>query len=88
MKELLHRIRADIDQIDDELVSLMASRFMCIDKIKRIKEEEGIEMLDMHRFDQIVTRCDRKGKIWNLPESLMKDILNIIHQHALNRLKE
>jgi isochorismate pyruvate lyase len=53
----LAQVRADIDQIDQELVELLARRGRCVQRAARFKRDEAAVRGPQSRIDRIITRA-------------------------------
>ena len=59
----LSRFRADIDDIDDRIVDLLARRFAISREVADHKLRHGIPIVLPERIEQVKTRCaDRAGR--------------------------
>ena len=56
----LELLRFEIDEIDDQIVDLLISRFRCLDRVAAIKMREGLAGHDPMRERAIMERVFRK----------------------------
>lgn len=82
---LLQELRNQIDNIDDELIRLLARRSEISSKIGIIKKEHNLTVLQLDRWNSILSSHIEKGKILGLKEELIKDIFEIIHKDSIDR---
>lgn len=57
----LSEIRADIDAIDDELITLFKRRMDCAKEVGYYKKERGIPVLNQQRENEILAEVQQKG---------------------------
>ena len=69
----LNIFRKQIDEVDGQIVNLLAKRMKTVKKIGRFKKENNIPVLDKLRWQEVIK--SKKGYV--------KKIWNIIHDVAL-----
>ncbi len=79
----LHRLRKQIDQIDNQLVILLAQRIKVVKKIGEWKKKKGLPPLDKKRWRQILASKMTQAKKLGLNPNLIKKIYQTIHNFAL-----
>lgn len=84
-RETLQNLRLQIDEIDDEVVSLMNSRMQIIDSIGAYKKRNNISILQTKRWSEILERCMAKGEDLGLNPEFIRNYLQAIHQESINR---
>ncbi len=75
--------REKIDQIDKELIDLLAKRFIYSSNIGRIKERQGISVLQSSRWDKILSSRKEYAINAGLSEKFTEEFLNLIHRESL-----
>lgn len=73
MKNQLKDLRKQIDEVDNQIVDLLAKRMMVVKKIGRLKKKNNIPALDESRWQKVIR--SKKG--------YFKKIYEIIHMEAL-----
>jgi isochorismate pyruvate lyase len=63
-------VRAGIDQLDQEIVSLLAKRFRFIEAAARIKQSRG-EVRDERRISEVIERVRRLARDAGVPDELV-----------------
>lgn len=81
----LTALRHQIDQIDDELMSLLSQRMRVIDKIGIYKKENNMTILQTHRYNEILQRGLMKGHELRLTREFILRYFNAIHMESINR---
>ncbi len=89
---LLNDLRFEIDQIDDELLQLLARRMHLADKIGQYKKENNITVLQTRRWNNILKRSLAKAPGHGLTRDFILKYLDAIHmesiQHQINIINE
>jgi chorismate mutase len=83
MKKTLQDLRKEIDEIDNELLRVIAKRIDIIREIGLLKKEIKIQPLDEKRWQEVVTRIRELAVKHNLPLELVEKIYEELHQEAL-----
>lgn len=81
----LSALRDQIDQIDDELLSLLAERMRVIDKIGLYKKDNNMTILQTRRYNEILQRGLMKGHEFKLTREFILRYFNAIHMESINR---
>lgn len=82
----LEELRTEIEQIDRELVELIARRTYVATSIAEVKEKEGLPTTDEEQEERVMNRAGRNAEIFELDSNLVKAIfrllieLNKVHQ--------
>lgn len=82
---LLHELRSQIDSIDEELLNLLAKRSKISTQIGDIKKENNLTVLQLDRWNTILSNHIERGKTLGLKEDMIKDIFELIHKDSIDR---
>lgn len=82
-KETINQLRAKIDVIDENLISLLAQRMAVSRKIGKSKKENNIAILQTSRWEQVLQGVIKSGAEVGLPEGFVVDIFNAIHENSV-----
>ena len=82
---LLHELRSQIDSIDEELLSLLAKRSEISTKIGVVKKENNLTVLQLDRWNTILSNYIEKGKNLGLNGEIVKEIFELIHKDSIDR---
>lgn len=63
MLEVIAKLRLQIDQIDDEILSLLAKRLRLASEIGKIKNQTQQSVIDSDREQEILERLSQKGEL-------------------------
>lgn len=83
--ENLDGLRADINEIDSEILTLMAKRMKVIDKIGSFKKENNITILQPKRWEEINRIQLEHAAQLGLDANYVKHYLELIHQESIRR---
>lgn len=82
---ILRNYRKEIDDIDDELLNLIAKRMNISEKIGDFKKEHKVAILQMDRWKQVLEDHINKGVNLGLNGESVKWIFEIIHKDSIDR---
>ena len=82
-KNTLEVLREQIDQLDDQLMHIMAERMKISERIGTYKKENGVTILQVSRWEEIIASRLMYGKAMGMEESFIKNLLKIIHQGSI-----
>jgi len=85
---LLSKLRAQIDQYDDDLLNLLSQRMKLADEIGLYKRENNITILQTERWNVILNRSIDKAAQLKLSEEFIRKYYEAVHlesiQHQIN----
>tara|TARA_Y100000310_G_scaffold75795_1_gene72174 strand:- start:1704 stop:1970 length:267 start_codon:yes stop_codon:yes gene_type:complete len=81
----LEETRKEIDNIDDEIISLLSKRQYLIKKIAEIKKELNKSVLDEKREEEIIEKLKIKAKENGLDANFVASLYNIILENSRNQ---
>ncbi len=82
-RENMTQLRAEIDVIDDGIISLLARRMEISARIGGFKKENNISILQTARWESVLGRMARKGSEAGLDEDFVRALFNIIHDASV-----
>lgn len=80
----LQKLREQVDQLDDELLSLMAQRMKMADKIGIYKKENQMTILQTERFNAILRRAFAKADKLGLSREFIQRYFDAVHMESIN----
>jgi len=83
--ESLENFRHQIDEIDEEIMSLMASRMNLAAGIGDYKKQNNISILQTGRWSEILDKNIAKGNQMGLSAEFVSGLLKAVHQESINR---
>lgn len=75
-------VRAGVDQVDRELVALLARRFGYMDAAARIKPERGL-VRDEPRKAQVIANVRAEAERLGLPAERLADLWDRLVEHSI-----
>jgi chorismate mutase len=83
--ENLSALREQIDELDNELLQLLARRMRVSREIGRYKLEHGMPILQTHRYDQILTDRAGQGQRMEMSGDFVRRVLEAIHSESVRQ---
>lgn len=84
----LEELRAEIDEIDRQLVTLLAKRMALAGEIARVKEREGRPLRDERREGEVVERTRRLARERRLDPEVAETVMRVIISRATQKQAE
>ena len=82
---VLSALRSEIDDIDDELLQLLARRMNVSSQIGAYKKEMGLTVVQMDRWKRILAEHLETGSKLGLSKELIEKVFEAIHQASIRR---
>lgn len=82
-KDTLSVLRDQIDQLDDEIMQKLAARMKISEKIGQYKKENGVTILQVNRWEEIIQTRISLGKAMGLKEEFTSELLKLIHHESI-----
>ncbi|MDR2969453.1 MAG: bifunctional 3-deoxy-7-phosphoheptulonate synthase/chorismate mutase type II [Tannerellaceae bacterium] len=83
--ENLSELRRQIDQIDEQLLELLAKRMRISREIGVYKKEHNMPVLQSPRYSEILTKRSDMGEAMELNTDFVKGILQEIHEESVRQ---
>ncbi|WP_291944721.1 chorismate mutase [Chitinophaga sp.] len=81
----LEKLRAQINQVDDEIMLLLGNRMKIAEKIGTYKKENNITILQTNRWNEILERNIAKGEKLGLTKEFILKYFDAVHLESINR---
>jgi len=88
VKDALSELRAKIDKIDDLLIQKVAERMQISEKIGQYKKDNGITILQVNRWDEIIQKRTTYAKGLKLSAEFTEKLLELLHAESIRRQTE
>lgn len=79
------QLRVEIDNIDDAIFKQISERLKLVDKIGQHKKEHNIAILQVERWNQIISDRLKLGKSLGFDEDFTKTLLEQLHKASIRR---
>lgn len=80
----MDKMRAQINQLDDELLQLLGQRMKVADKIGQYKKDNNITILQTNRWNAILERAFVKGAQLGLSQEFITKYFDAVHMESIN----
>jgi len=81
----LEKLRKEINLIDDELISMLASRMNVARSIGLYKKENNITILQSDRWKEIIDKYKMKARTNDLSEEFIVRFIKSVHDESINQ---
>jgi chorismate mutase len=85
VKQKISRLRAEISHIDAKIIQDLAERMKWVEEIGRLKQQHGIPVLQLERWENLLGSHIAKGKELGLDEDFIKALFELIHAQAVKQ---
>jgi chorismate mutase len=82
----LDELRAEIEEIDRELVELIARRTYVADTIARVKAERGLPTTDETQEERVMERAGHNAEQFDVDANLVKAVFRLLIE--LNKVEQ
>ena len=79
---MLDDLRKNIDNIDEQLVELIAKRIEIVKKIGEFKKQNNLPVLDKNRFEKVLEKVEKKAIQQGLSQDFVKELYEVIHKYS------
>ena len=87
-KETIDQLRARIDALDENLLSLLEARLELSRQIGRYKKEHNIAILQSGRWEALLQKVLEEGRARGLSEAFIRSVFNAIHEASVRAQNE
>ncbi len=84
----LEQLRQKIDNIDRELLEVLAARMSVVEKLGDYKRENNVAVLQLDRWKQLHNSRAEIGKSLNLYPELVEEMFKLIHMESIRKQTE
>jgi chorismate mutase len=79
----LQALRREIDSLDHEMIRILQRRMGIVDRIGKLKKEQGISLLQLQRWRDMLEDRTKTAAKAGLDEGFMKALLELVHKEAI-----
>lgn len=80
----IEELRAEIDQLDDQIIDIFEHRMQIADKIGHYKKAHNVAILQSKRWDAILNKRLSMGEEKGLSNEFITRVFRAIHQESIN----
>ncbi|MEL6941304.1 MAG: bifunctional 3-deoxy-7-phosphoheptulonate synthase/chorismate mutase type II [Bacteroidota bacterium] len=80
----IDHLRQEIDELDSDIMNLLAQRMKIADRIGEYKKANNIAILQNSRWQEILGTAIAQGKAKGLSEEFVKNLFKAVHQESIN----
>lgn len=84
----MDELRKEIDKIDDLLIQKLAERMQVVEKIGQYKRDNGVTILQVGRWDEILQKRTNYAKALKLNTEFVEKLLEMIHSESIRKQTE
>jgi chorismate mutase len=88
VNDKLSELRNSIDKIDDLLIQKIAERMKIAEQIGNYKKDNNITILQVGRWDEILTKRVNYGKALKLSPDFTEKLLELLHSESIRKQTE
>ncbi|MCR4592470.1 MAG: bifunctional 3-deoxy-7-phosphoheptulonate synthase/chorismate mutase type II [Bacteroidaceae bacterium] len=86
--DTLKDLRKEIDEIDNELIDLLAKRMSICRNIGEYKKENGLTVVQTRRYSEILDKRGAQGSLLGIDTQCIKNIFEHIHEESVRQQME
>ena len=81
--EDLSDLRRQIDEIDDQIIAILAKRMRISGEVAQYKKEHSMPVLQAMRYDEILTKRSEQGSRLGMSSEFVKEVFEAIHAESV-----
>ncbi|MEJ2703366.1 MAG: chorismate mutase [Sedimentisphaerales bacterium] len=85
VKSKMARLRAEISHVDGRILQDLADRMKWVEEIGKIKQEHGLTVLQLQRWESLLKDHIVRGEQLGLDSEFVKAVFELIHAQAIER---
>jgi chorismate mutase len=79
----IHGIRSTIDELDHQMIDLLAHRMSLVGNLADLKKENGMTIFQLRRFFDILADRDKFADNLNINKQFIYELFQIIHKYSV-----
>ncbi len=84
----LAEFRKQIDKLDDQIIQKMAERMAIVEKIGEYKRDNGVTILQVNRWDEILHKRKAFARALKLDVNFASKLLELVHHESIRKQTE
>ena len=78
-------MRKQIDELDNELMQLLAKRMKVCREIGEYKKEHNMTVLQTSRYNEILNKRGAQGSLWGMAPDFIKTVFEAVHEESVRQ---
>ena len=83
--EGIHELRKQIDELDNQLMELLAKRMRVCREIGTYKKEHNMTVLQPTRYNEILDKRGAQGALFQMDSGFVKTVFEAVHQESVRQ---
>ncbi len=83
--DTIDSLRKEIDEIDNDLIDLLAKRMKVSRQIGELKKEHGMSIVQTKRYSEILDKRGAQGSLLGIDPECIKDVFEHIHEESVRQ---
>jgi len=88
LQSKLEQLRDTIDDIDEEIINLLANRMLLVKDIGEYKKENSMTIYQARRWNEIINRSLKQAKKTNLSSEFILKYLHTVHDESIDQQEQ
>ena len=83
--EGINLMRKQIDELDNQLMELLAKRMKVCREIGEYKKEHNMTVLQTSRYNEILNKRGAQGSLWGMAPNFIKTVFEAVHEESVRQ---
>ena len=83
--ENITALRKQIDEIDNNIIEVIAKRMRVCREVGQYKKEHGMTIVQTARYNEILEKCGAQGSLMGIDPECIKKVFEAIHEESVNQ---
>ena len=83
--EGINLMRKQIDELDNQLMELLAKRMKVCREIGEYKKEHNMTVLQTSRYNEILNKRGAQGSLWGMAPDFIKTVFEAVHEESVRQ---
>ena len=83
--EGINLMRKQIDELDNQLMELLAKRMKVCREIGEYKKEHNMTVLQTSRYNEILNKRGAQGSLWGMAPAFIKTVFEAVHEESVRQ---
>lgn len=86
--EGIHELRKQIDELDNNIMDLLAKRMRVCREIGQYKKEHNMTVLQTSRYNEILDKRGAQGSLCGMSPDFIKEVFEAVHEESVRQQME